>query len=199
MLLGTREALITKILKSNEQFVCQLTLRHLNDDELNCLTHAKTCKAFDASVYEAIGLAATKNDIPAEDLTPDYEAYNENILAFDPDFGNIEVMLETGDTFVGAEILLPCGGTMTKGRVTAQKRDADGNLKGAENDIPILDTREYVVTFDNGDMTKLNANLIAQSMYAQCDPDSNQYLLLDSIIDYQCLDIAIRLTDQIVV
>jgi hypothetical protein len=65
---------------------------------------------------------------------------------------------------------------MTKGRVTTQKRDIDGNLKGNANDIPILDTREYMVTFDDGDMTELNANLIAQSMYAQCDPDGNHYI-----------------------
>jgi len=65
---------------------------------------------------------------------------------------------------------------MTKGHVTAQKRDIDGNLKGTANDIPILDTREYVVTFDDGDMTDLNANLIALSMYAQCDPGGNHYI-----------------------
>ncbi len=65
---------------------------------------------------------------------------------------------------------------MTKGRVTAQKRDIDGNLKGTANNIPILDTREYMVTFDDGDMTELNANLIAQSMNAQCDPDGNHYI-----------------------
>jgi hypothetical protein len=88
---------------------------------------------------------------------------------------------------------------MTKERVTAQKRDADGNLMGTENDIPILDTCEYVVTFDDGDVTVLNANLIAQSMYAQRDPDGNQYVLFDSIIDYRRLDMAIRLADQTVV
>jgi hypothetical protein len=88
---------------------------------------------------------------------------------------------------------------MTTGRVTARKWDVDGNLKGTANDIPILDTREYLVTFDDGDVTDLNANLIAQSMYAQCDPDGNQYLLLDSIIDYRHLDMAIQLSDQIVV
>ena len=35
-------ALTTKILNANGQFVCHSTLRHLNDDELNCLTHAET-------------------------------------------------------------------------------------------------------------------------------------------------------------
>jgi len=192
-------ALTAKILKSNGQFVCRSTLRHLNADERNCMTHTEMRKVFDAKVCEAIGPAATENDFPAEDLTPDYEAYDDTILTFDPDYGDIEVTPETGDTFIGAEIILPRGGTMTKGRVTARKRDVDGNLKGTANDIPILDTREYVVTFDDGDVTELNANLIAQSMYAQCDPDGNQYVLLDTIIDYRRLDTAIRLSDQIVV
>jgi hypothetical protein len=107
-------ALTAKILKANGQFVCHLTLRHLNADEPNCVNHAEMCKAFDASIYEAIGPAATENDFPAKDLTPDYEAYDETIMTFDPDYGYIEVTPETGDTFIGAEILLPHGGTITK-------------------------------------------------------------------------------------
>ncbi len=79
-------ALTAKILKSNGQFVCRSTTRHLNDDERNCITHAEMRKAFDASVYEAIGPAATEDDFTAEDLTPDYEAYDDNILTFDTDY-----------------------------------------------------------------------------------------------------------------
>ena len=88
---------------------------------------------------------------------------------------------------------------MARGCVTERKRDLDGNPKGVANANPILDTREYVVTFDDGDLTELNANLIAASMYAQCDPDGNQYVLLDSIIDHRRLDTATRLSDQTVV
>jgi hypothetical protein len=84
---------------------------------------------------------------------------------------------------------------MARGRVTERKRDLGGNPKGVANANPILDTREYVVTFDNGDLTELNANLIAASMYAQCDPDGNQHVLLDSIIDHRRLDTATRLSD----
>ena len=80
---------------------------------------------------------------------------------------------------------------MTKARVTSRKRDVDGNLKGTANDNPILDTHEYVVTFGDGDVTDLTANLIAESMYAQCNPEGNQYVLLYSIIDYQRHDMAI--------
>ena len=98
---------------------------------------------------------------------------------------------KAGNNYIGVDLLFPKGGTMTRGRVTAQKRDADGNPKGRANSNPILDTHEYTVTFDDGDMTDLTANLIAESMYAQCDPDGNQYVLLDSLIDHQCLDMAL--------
>ncbi len=86
-----------------------------------------------------------------------------------------------------------------KGRVTAWKRDKDGNPIGLANANPILDTREYTITFDNGDETVMSANLIAKEMYAQCDPNGNQYVLLDSIIDHKRLDSAIRPLDQKVV
>jgi hypothetical protein len=42
-------------------------------------------------------------------------------------------------------------------------------------------------------------NLIAEAMYAQCDPNRNQYVLLDSIIDHRRLDAAMRPSDQKVV
>ncbi len=42
---------------------------------------------------------------------------------------------------------------------------------------------EYTFTFDDGDETVVSANLIAEAMYVQCDPDGNQYVLLDSITD----------------
>jgi hypothetical protein len=54
-------------------------------------------------------------------------------------------------------------------------------------------------TFNDGDGTVLNANLIAEAMYAQCNPDRNQYVLLDSIIDHKQLDAAMRPSDQKVV
>jgi hypothetical protein len=79
------------------------------------------------------------------------------------------------------------------------ERDKDGNPIGLANPNPILDTRKYTLTFNNGDETVLNANLIAEAMYAQCNPDRNQYVLLYSIIDHRQLDTVIRPSDQKVV
>ena len=89
-----------------------------------------------------------------------------------------------GDNYLNAEISVPRGGTLSKGRVIARKRDKDSNPIGLANTNPILDTCEYTFTFDDGDETVLNVNLIAEAMYAQCNPDGSQYNLLDSIIDH---------------
>ena len=88
---------------------------------------------------------------------------------------------------------------MTKGRVTQRKRDRDGNPDSQAHTKPILDSREYIVEFDSKDQTKLTANLIAESMNAQCDPDGNQYLLLAEIVNHRTNDSAVKLADQKVV
>ena len=63
----------------------------------------------------------------------------------------------------------------------------------------MLDTKSYIVEFGDNDQTDLTANLIAESMYAQCDPDGNQYLLLADIVDHRSMANAIKLADQKVV
>jgi hypothetical protein len=195
-------ALTAKILKPNGQVVYRSTLQHLTDDEHACPVHTVNHKAFDDSIAERLGPAAQEDDFPAVDSTPEYEPF-EGIVNTDsdlePDQEYLEVTPEAHDNYVGIELLLPKRGTMSRGCVTTWKRDADGNPKGRANENPILDTREYTVIFKDGDVTELTVNLIAESMYAQCDPDGNQYVLLDSIIDHRCLDTALRLSDQTVV
>ena len=51
--------------------------------------------------------------------------------------------------------------------------------------MPILDTRLYEVEFTDGRTAEFSANAITEHMYTQCDPDGNQYLLLDAITDHQ--------------
>ncbi len=85
-------------------------------------------------------------DFPAEDLTPD-PTYYDNTATADPEYGDAEVTPETGDNYLSTELMLPKGGVLVKGRVTARKRDRDGNLVGHANDNLILDTRSYIVVF----------------------------------------------------
>ena len=61
-------------------------------------------------------------------------------------------------------------------KVTGRKRDIDRNTAGRAPENPILDMWEYTVQFEDGEVTELTANEIDESMYAQCDPDGNQYI-----------------------
>jgi hypothetical protein len=170
----------------------------MNNEEIHCSIHQETRRVFNETVTHHLGPNATEQDFPAKDLAPDYDFYDDDHY-FDPDHDDLEVTPEMGDNYLNADISVPRGGTLAKGRVTSQKRDTDGNPIRLANANPILITREYTFTFDDGDKTVLYANLIAEAMYAQFNLDRNQYVLLDSIIDHRQLDIAIRPPDQKVV
>ena len=166
--------------------MCRSTLCHLNNEELHCPIHTELRRSFDESITHHLRPTATDKDFPAVDLTPEYLTYGDNHnLDLDPDHGDLEVTPEIGDNYLSAELLLPRGGSMIKGCVKSCKRDADGNPTGRAAANPILDTREYIVEFEDGDEAKLNANLIAEAMYAQCNPGGNQYILLDSFVDHR--------------
>eukprot|EP00970_Alexandrium_tamarense_P003116 scaffold471_cov109-Alexandrium_tamarense.AAC.4 len=67
--------------------------------------------------------------------------------------------------------MMPRGDGFARGHVMKRKRGIDGEVIGRANTNPILDTRLYEVQFPGGEVTELTANVIAQSMYTQCDAD----------------------------
>ena len=82
---------------------------------------------------------------------------------------------------------------MVRGEVFSRKRDVDDNPIGRENANPILDSHRYEVEFDDGEVTEITANSIADQMYSQCDKNRNDLLLIDSFIDYRKSDMAMSL------
>jgi hypothetical protein len=174
-------ALTAKILKSNGQTVCRSTLQHLDNQEIHCLIHQEMCREFNESITHHLGSTTTEQDFPVEDLTPDYDFYEGN-HDLDPDHGNLEVTPEMGDKYLRAEISIPRGGTLVKGRVTPCKRGKDGNPIGLANTNPILNTCMYPFIFDNGDETIMNANLIAEAIYVQCNPSRNNMFSLIQLL-----------------
>ncbi len=137
--IDTGLALMAKILKSNGVFVCRSTLQHLTNEELNSPVHMDMRHKFDESIDLHLRPAALLQDFPAEDLTPDL-TYYDNTNTVDPEYGDAEVTPKTGDNYLSAELMLPKGGVLVKGRVTARKRELDGNPVGCADDNPILDT-----------------------------------------------------------
>jgi hypothetical protein len=203
-------ALTAKILKQNSQYVCRLTLRHLTLDETLCKIQTAARIHFDNMVAKRIGPKSVPGEFPAEDLTPEYEHYRAHTIEEDTDNAYEEglpneedldphPMPEAGNNCISAEVLLPLGGVLRRGKVICCKRDTDGNTVGRAHNQPILDTRTYNVEFNNGTIAELMANKIAKCMYAQCDPGGNQYVLLDCFVDFDKLSTAISLADQNIV
>jgi hypothetical protein len=98
-------ALTAKILKSNGQTVCRSTLRHLTDEEIHCPIHQEMCRVFDETIANHLGPRpnATDQDILAEDLTPDFDFYDDD-HDLDPDHSDLEVTPKMGDNYLNAEI-----------------------------------------------------------------------------------------------
>ena len=80
--------------------------------------------------------------------------------------------------------------------MTERKRDHKGNVIVRSNANPILDTRAYEVKFEDGDVTKLTANAIAESMYAMCNKNGDHILLFDAIFDHKKNEKAMTRTEQ---
>jgi hypothetical protein len=56
--------------------------------------------------------------------------------------------------------------------------------RGKESANPILDTRTYNVEFPYGRSEEDTANFIAENVYAQCDEEGNQFLILQDIVGH---------------
>ena len=62
-------------------------------------------------------------------------------------------------------MLLPRGEEMARGHEVAQSCDANGNVMDRDHTNPIFKTRMHQVKFARGQVTKLNSQCIAKSIY----------------------------------
>ena len=191
-------AMTAKLLKSNGWTVHKSTYRALTPEELASPTHQKMREIFDKCIEEKLGPSAEPGDFSEDpDIsTPTFEPYGD-----DDDGDGVatpdaeDVSGETADEYVGAEVTLPRGDQQVAGKVVRRKRDVNGSLKGTANSNPILDTRTYCVEFPDGSEAEYAANVIAENMWAQCDIDGNQHVLMESIIDYKTDGHAVKVAD----
>jgi hypothetical protein len=94
-------------------------------------------------------------------------------------------MLETFDKYLAAKVLLPHGGELVWAKVTGRKRASDGTPVGVAHSNPILDAREYEVSFPDGLTDCCAANMIAESLYSQVDADGREFILMKEIVDHR--------------
>ena len=69
--------------------------------------------------------------------------------------------------------------------VTIRKQDLDGDIIGSHHSNPLIDTCIYKDKFQGGSIRKYTAKLIAENIYSQTDPDVNEFLPLNGILDHR--------------
>ena len=155
-------------------------------------------KEFDDNIIQKIGVPATENDFDKDYLTPTYEYYDDYHQDATPDtpLEQLTPTPEIGDNYTNMELMLPRGVTLARERVTERKRDHKGNVIGISNANPILETQEYEVKFEDGDVTELTANGIDESMYAMCDENGDHILLFDAIVEHHKNDKGMTRAEQ---
>ena len=92
---------------------------------------------------------------------------------------------EEYDQYISARVMLPHLGENAIAEVKRRKRDLDGNPIGQRHANPLLDTRTYEIQFEDGSTEEVTANLIAESLWSQCDAEGNEELLMDEIVDHR--------------
>ena len=191
-----------KVLKANCKAVYRSTVRGLTPDEMTDQTVTKERETFNESIEKLLGDSFKYEDFSSDPEleglgTPSFEPYEDDDgpPAPTPE-DDAEADPNTFDQYVGAEVVLPIGDTMMNAKVRGWKRQSDGTLLGMPHSNPILDTRTYDVEFADGQTTELAANVIDENMFAQCDSEGNQYLLLAGIVDHRKDSSAVEKNDM---
>jgi hypothetical protein len=195
-------AMTAKILKANGQVIHTSTYRSLTPDEIAQAEDIKERENFDKSIELKLGVETEAGDIEDDEVeTPTFARYEDDTdgeVKHMPDADEEDITPAETDEYLGAAVLLPLGDKMVSGIVRGRKRDQDGSIHGVRNKNPILDTRTYDVEFPDGQEAEYAANLIAENMYAQCDAEGNQYLLMESLVDYKSDGHAVKVADMYV-
>ena len=100
------------------------------------------------------------------------------------------------DPLIHATIILPRGDRSELGRVIDRKRDADGHYVGRKHKLPALDSRCYVIEFNDGERVDISYNTLAEHLYSQVDSEGNQYQIFKEIVNHRKGKAAVDKADQ---
>ena len=168
------------------------TIRRLTPAEHNSPGIIRRKAEFDEAVFKKMGDSLHP---PVEESIPsDYTPYHDMN-------DKTETMPEADDIpdydlYLQAEVMLPQNGEqMRAAKVVSRAKDKHGQVLGAHNPQPVLDTRVYDVMFPDGTTQQYAANIIAEHMYSQVDEDGHRQLMIESIINHRKDQTAIPLDE----
>ena len=198
------------ILTSKGTVVPRRSCRRLTQLELDSDSEKKRRDLYDKIISSKLGdclrLPPTPSDRPkASDTNAhSYDSRNSDeeeprdLVDEDPlDESGIPVFENSyGDTLINAEVLLPQGEELRKARVRKRIIGTDGNEIGEYDSNPLLNTLIYEVEFPDGTVRDYGANVIAENLYSQLDPDGYRQQVMDCILEHSSDDTAVAKADK---
>ena len=176
------------VLTATGKVEARSTVQHVTKQDLENEAIRDKLKELDIKIASALGEESHvqdrgeapfyQQDQPGDD-DGDIELVEEHAMEaddYDPD---------AFDAYLGARLLLPRDGERVPARVTKRMKGNDGRPIGTAHQQPLMDTRQYEVEFDDGSTEEYYANVIAENMFAQCDDEGRQCLLLSEITDFK--------------
>lgn len=198
-------AMVYWILTESCKIIARSTVQHCTREDQEQEVVKKRLALFDEAIDKQLRNPTIVNqhnvfyleDQPdPADTAPWYNEFNPNhqestVITPKPNTDD-----ESFDQYLNAEILIDRGGDeKVHARVTKRARDNDGNPIGIRNSNPLLDTRIYECVTEDGVSERYTANQIAQNIYATCDEDGFEHILLKEIIDHRSDASAIKIAD----
>jgi len=88
------------------------------------------------------------------------------------------------DKFVGGDVILPNSADQ-KLMARVKKKVTSNDRNEARYYNPLRDHSRYEIEFPDGTTEEVEANLIAECMVSECDPEGRQYRMLREISDHR--------------
>jgi hypothetical protein len=193
-----------KVLKINSEVMFRVSVRGMTLDEMHNPDEQKRRQEYDEAIKMKLGKSMQDHEFKidpdfADFVTPTHDCYEDKKEPeFQiPDIDDLdEHDFDTYYQYLGASVQLSIGDKVHNGKVTGWKRGLDGVARGKTSANPILDTRTYNVEFPYGRSEEYTANIIAENMYAQCDEEGNQFIMLQDIVGHKMYGHAVERADM---
>lgn len=179
------------ILKANGNVVPRRSHRPLQTSELHSPSEEKKRRIFDALIERRWGTSISP---PQTQPSKDFDLYEDETERPNPMPDTEDTVDADGrlldqqpayDTMINAEVLLQQGEEYVTCKIIGRSTGPDGKTHGKYDENPYLNSIMYDVEMPDGQVKEYCANVIAQNMLAQVDPDGYSMALMEGIVDHR--------------
>ncbi|GFH49007.1 hypothetical protein CTEN210_05483 [Chaetoceros tenuissimus] len=188
------------ILSNTGNVLPRTTIQHVLQSECNQEDIQEQIRAYHEAVSDAFGAdnfvsdldgfdKVINEDVPLVKETETGYSVHDNIAVPEVDdvvdHDNAVKQQDTYDMYIGAEVLFPNAvGDERMGKVVKRLRKNDGEPSNTGSYNQLHDTALYQVEFPSGLTENIQANIIAENMFAQVDREGRHQQVLKEISDH---------------